>query len=85
MMQPPIPKSHKRPKMIEAHFYSLYSIMTGSKIIAGSPSKVWHLISQLLSVFLPILCHIGSGMPYLCIFVKKKCSHYYEAMADKLV
>ena len=26
-------------KMIETHFYRLYSIMTGSQIIAGSPSK----------------------------------------------
>ena len=25
--------------MIETHFYRLYSIKTGSKIIAGSPSK----------------------------------------------
>ena len=37
-------ESHKRSKMIEAHFYRLYSIMIGSKIIAVSPSKVWHLI-----------------------------------------
>ena len=35
-------------KMIETHFYRLYSIMTGSKIIAGSPSKTWHLILKLL-------------------------------------
>ena len=40
MVQPSILKSHKRPKMILTHFYRLYSIMTGSKIIAGSPSKV---------------------------------------------
>ena len=32
-------ESHKRSKMIETHFYRLYSIMTGSKIFAGSPSK----------------------------------------------
>ena len=43
MVQPSIVKSHKRSKIIETHFYRLYSIMTGSKIIAGSPSKVWHL------------------------------------------
>ena len=44
MVQPSILKSHKRSKMIETHFYHLYSIMTGSKIIAGSPSNVWHQI-----------------------------------------
>ena len=39
MVQPSILKSHKRSKMIETHFYRLYSIVTGSKIIDGSPSK----------------------------------------------
>ena len=39
MVQPSILKSHKRSKMIETHFYRLYSIMTDSKIIASSPSK----------------------------------------------
>ena len=39
MVQPSTLKSHKRSKMIETHFYRLYSIVTGSKIIAGSPSK----------------------------------------------
>ena len=44
MVQPSILKSHKRLKMIETHFYCLYSIMTGYKSIADSHSKVWHLI-----------------------------------------
>ena len=44
MLQPSILKSPKHSRMIETHFYRLYSIMTGSKIIAGSQSKVWHLI-----------------------------------------
>ena len=48
MVQPSILKSHKRSKMIETHFYRLHSIMTGSKIIAGSSSKKWHLILKLL-------------------------------------
>ena len=40
MVQTSILKSHTRSKMIETHFYRLYSIMPGSKIIAGSTSKV---------------------------------------------
>ena len=44
MSKPFILKSHKHSKMIETHFYRLYSIMAGSKIIAGSPPKVWHPI-----------------------------------------
>ena len=40
MVQPSILKCHICSKMIKSHFYRLYSIMTGSKIIAGSPSKV---------------------------------------------
>ena len=43
MIQPSIVKSHKRSKMSEIHFYLLYSEMTVSKIIAGSPLKVWNL------------------------------------------
>ena len=44
MVQLSILQSHTRSKMIETHFSRLYFIMTGSKNIAGSPSKVWHLI-----------------------------------------
>ena len=33
-------KVHKHSKMIKTHTYRLYSIMTGSKIIDGSHSKV---------------------------------------------
>ena len=40
MVQPSILKSQTRSKKIKTNFYRLYSIMTGSKIIAGSPSKV---------------------------------------------
>ena len=52
MVQPPILKSHKRSKMIETHFYRLYSIMTGPKIIAGSPSNKRHLILKLFYFFI---------------------------------
>ena len=40
MVQPSILQSHKHSKMIETHFYRLYSIMAGFKIIAGSQPKV---------------------------------------------
>ena len=40
MVQPSIPESRTRSTMSNTHFYCLYSIMTGSKFIAGSPSKV---------------------------------------------
>ena len=36
MVQLSLLKSHKHSKMIKAHFYRLYSIITGSKIIAGT-------------------------------------------------
>ena len=44
MMQPSIVKNHKPSKMIETFFYCLYSKMTVSKIITGSPLKVRNLI-----------------------------------------
>ena len=67
MVQPSILKSHKHSKMIETHFYRLYTIMAGSKIIAGMTPNFLVFIS----VLLPICCHIGWGMPYLCIFVEE--------------
>ena len=72
MVQPSILKCHKRSNMIEPHNNRLYSIMSDSKIIAGPHLKVWHLVFfVIVSVLLPICCHIGSSMPYLCIFVEK--------------
>ena len=72
MVHPSLPKSHKHSKMIETHFYRLCSITTGSKIVAGSYSKVWHLICAVVaSVLLPTYCLIDRGMPYLCIFVEE--------------
>ena len=85
MVQPSIPKSHKRSKMIETHFYRLYSIMTGSRIIAGSPSKkLAPNFEAVVSVLLQICGHICQGMPYLCIFVEEVVPLLRE-MTDKLV
>ena len=39
-VQTSILKSHKRSKMIETDFYRLDSVISGSKIIAGSQLKV---------------------------------------------
>ena len=84
MVQPSILKSHKRSKMIETHFHRLYSIMTGSKIIAGSPSEKWHLFFSCCQCLLQICGQICRGMPYLCIFVKEVVP-LLGAMTDKLV
>ena len=75
MIQPSMLKSHKLSQMIQTHFYRLYSIMTGSKIIAGSPSKKAPNFEAVVSVLLQIcgqiagVCHIGE-------FLLKKLSHY---------
>ena len=74
--QPSILKSHKRSKIIETDFYRLYSIMTGSKIVVGSPSKKRHLILKLFSVF---YCNFVVKFTWLChirVFLLKKLSHY---------
>ena len=42
-------------------------MMTGSTIIAGSQSN----FVVVVSVLLPMCCHIGLGMPHLCIFVEE--------------
>ena len=76
MVQLSILKSHKRSKMIETHFYRLYSIMTGSKIIAGFPSKIWHLRLKLLSVFYCQFVVKFAGVCHIGVFLLKKLSHY---------
>ena len=71
--------------MIVTHFYRLYTIMAGSKIIAGSQPKVHNLIIVVcVSVLLPICCHIGSGMPYMGIFDEDVVT-LLGAITDKLV
>ena len=84
MVQPSILKNHERSKMIEPHFYRLYSIMTGSKNIAGSPSKMAPYFEAVVSVLLQICCPICRGMPYPCIFVEEVVPLLGE-LTDKLV
>ena len=81
MVQPAVLKSHKGSKMIETHFYRLYSIMTGSKIIAGSPSKRWHLILKLLSKF---YCRFVDKFNVVC-HIREEVVPILGAMTDKLV
>ena len=85
MVQPSILKSHITSKMIETHFYRLYSILTGSKIIASSPSeKMAPNFEAVVSVLLQICGHLCRGMPYLCIFVEEVVP-LLGVMTDKLV
>ena len=85
MVQPSVLKNHKRLKMIETKFYRLYSIKTGSKIIAGSRSENWHLILKLLLVF---YCQFVAKFADVCnirVFLLKKLSHFLRTLTDKLV
>ena len=85
MVQPSILISHKRSKMTETHFYRLYSIMTCSKIIAGSPfQKTAPNFEAVVSVLLQICGPIYRGMPYPCIFVEEVVP-LLGAMSDKLM
>ena len=52
--------------MIEIHFYRLYKIMTGSKIVK---SRTPYFVG-VVSVLLPI-CYIGWCIPYLHFFSKE--------------
>ena len=85
MVQPSILKSHIGSKMIEPHFYRLYSIMTGSKIIAGPRSKkMAPNFEAVVSVLLQISGQLCRGMQYQCIFVEEVVP-LLGAMTDKLV
>ena len=83
MVKPSILKSHKRSKMIEIHFYRLYSIMTGFKIIVSYPSKVWHLILQLLSVFYCQFVVILARICPICAFFVEETDPLLGPMADQ--
>ena len=59
--------------------------MTGSKIIAGSPSKKMEPnFEAVFSVLLQICSQIYRGVSYLCIFVEEVVP-LLGAMTDKLV
>ena len=65
------------PSRLKSHNHSKItpiSIMTGSKIIAGSLSD----FVAVGNILLPICCHIDSGMPYLRIFVEDIVALHHE-------
>ena len=71
--------------MIETDFSNLYSMMTGSKFIAGSPSKkMTPIFEAVFSVLLQICSQIYQWMPYSCIFVEEVVP-LLGAMTDKFV
>ena len=71
--------------MIEPHFYRLYSIKTGSTIIASSRSeKMAPNFEAVVSVLLHIRGQLCRGMPYPCIFIEEVVPLLGE-MTDKLV
>ena len=85
MVQPSILKSHIGSKLIEPHFYLLYSIMTGSRFIASSRSeKMAPNFGPVVSVLLHICGRLCRGMPYPCIFVEEVVP-LLGAIADRLV
>ena len=76
MVQPSILKSHIDSKMIEPHSYLLYSIMTGSKIIAGSRSKkMAPNFEAVVSVYCIFVVDFA-GVCHIRVFLLKKLSHY---------
>ena len=76
MVQPSMLKSHKPSKMIETRSYRLYSIMTGPKIIAGSPSnKLQPNFEAVVSVYCKFVVKFA-GVSHIHVFLLKKLSHY---------
>ena len=84
-------------KHIEQNFYSVAKVMpldgTGGAggvknfsggICDGAPSTARSSFVVFVSVLLPLCCHIGSDMPYLCIFVEEVVT-LLGAIIDKLV
>ena len=82
MVQSPLLKSHKRAKIIETHFLSF--VFHNDGLQTQSLKSMTPKCVVVISVLLPFCCHIGSGMPYLCIFVKELVP-LLGAMNDKWV
>ena len=71
-------------KMIEAHFYCLYSKMTGSKIIAGSESKVRHPLYVLLVLCCQLVA-ILARVCHICAFIFEDIVTLLDAVTNKWV
>ena len=72
MVQPSILKSHKHSKLIETYFLSfiLHNDWLQNHYVLSVKSMTLNC-AVVVSVLLPISCHIGSGMPYQCVFVEE--------------
>ena len=71
MVQPSMLKSHTHSKMIEIHFlFVFHNGWLQNHCWRSSNGMTPHFVF-FVSVLLPICCHIGWGMPYLCIFVEE--------------
>ena len=72
MVQPSMLKSHKHLNMIEIHFYRflLYNGWLQNHCWLSAKGMTPNFV-VFVSVLLPICCHIGWGMPYLRMFLKK--------------
>ena len=86
MVQPSILKSHKHSKMIETHFYLSFVFLNGwlqnHRWLSAKDMRQNFVV--FISVLLPICCHIGWGMPYLCIFAEEGVT-LLDAITDKWV
>ena len=59
--------------------------MTGSKMISGSPSKIWHLILKLLLVFYCQFVVKFAGVCHICAFFVEEVVPLLGTMTDKWV
>ena len=77
MAQPFILKSHKHSKVIEPILSFVFHDDWLQNHCWLSVKRIPPTFVVVVSVLLSICCHIGSSMPYLCIFVElKKLSSY---------
>ena len=85
MVQPFVLKSHKHSKMLETHFLSFvfHNGWLENHCWLSAEGMTPNFV-VFVSVLLPICCHIGWGMPYMCIFVDEVVT-LLGAITDKWV
>ena len=85
MVQPSILENHKHSKIFETHFLSFvfHNDWLQNHCWLSVKSTTPNVV-VVVSVLLPICCHIGWGMPYMCIFGEEVVT-LLGAITDKWV
>ena len=79
MVQPSILKSHKHLQMVKTHFHN--GLLQNHCLLSAKGMKSNFVV--VVSDLPPIYCHIGWGMPSMCIFMKKLSRYTLQLLINE--